>query len=196
MEKASAENRQLAKTVARAFGGGRPDVRRYWDADESHHIDITQVSETPSRGVTSYGTLGLSDYPLMDNGREYPARCELVGACASTYERFDNIISTCAFNIIKDQEFAYAGRIFPEVVTMYYPSLQMRHVMFTKPFLWEDELQSVELPGKTVAWLLAVPVSHAEMQYARSSGPNALEDVFVREQIDIFDLGRPSVIKP
>jgi antitoxin YqcF len=144
--------------------------------------------------VTSYGTVGLSDYPLLDRGTEYPARCELVGACASRYQRFGNIISSCAFNIMKDQEFAYPGRIFGRVVAMYYRSLQMRHVMFTQPFPWDEELGTAELPGKTVAFLLAVPISDAELQYARSFGAGALGDAFEREQIDIFDLERHSVV--
>jgi antitoxin YqcF len=117
----------------------------------------------------------------MHNDTEHAARCELVGACASTYGRLGNVISTHAINIMKDQEFAHAGRIFTGVVVMYYPSLQMRHVMFTEPFLWEEDLKTAYLSGKTVAWLLAVPVSDAELEYARSSWrssrPGAREDV-------------------
>jgi antitoxin YqcF len=155
---------------------------------------LHSVSDSPCQAVTSYGTVGLSDYSLLDRGTEYPGRCELVGACASTYQRFGNIISSCAFNIMKDQEFAYPGRIFGRVVAMYHRSLQMRHVMFTQPFLWDEELGTAELPGKTVAFLLAVPISDAELQYARSFGAGALGDVFEREQIDIFDLERHSVV--
>jgi hypothetical protein len=194
MAQASPENRQLAAVVAKAFGYARPEVRRYWDDGETHHIDIAQAADSPWPGVTSHGTLGLSDYPLMDNGIEFPARCELVGACATGYKLFSNVMATCAFNIIKDHWFACPGRIFPDVVAMYYPNFPMRHVMFHEPFPWEDALIPTELPAKTVAWLLAMPVSEGEMRYAESSGADALGDVFKREQIDIFDLERPSVL--
>jgi antitoxin YqcF len=194
MAQASAENRQLAAIVAKAFGYARPEVRRYWDDGETYRVDIAQAADSPWPGVTSHGTLGLSDYPLIDEGKEFPARCELVGACATGYKLFPNVIATCSFNIMKQHWFACPGRIFEDVVAMYYPSFPMRHVMFSEPFPWDDALPTTELPGKMVAWLLVVPVSDAEMQYARSSGPEALRDVFKREEIDIFDLERRSVL--
>jgi hypothetical protein len=194
MAPASAENRELAIMVAKAFGGATPVVRRYWDEGESHHVDIAHVDDSPWTGVTSLGTLGLSDHPLMDNGSEYPARCELVGASNANYRFFPNIVATCAFNILKNKRFACPGRIFGNVVAMYYPDYQVRHVMFWDPFPWENHLMTVEFPRKTVAWLLVVPISESEMEYARSSPPGALEDLFRRYQVDMFDLERTSVI--
>jgi antitoxin YqcF len=194
MAPASAENRELAAMVATAFGHARPHVRRYWDDAESHHIDIAQVTDSPAPGTTSHGTLGLSDYPLIENGAEYPVRCELVGTCASAFDFFPNILATSAFNIMTRQWFAAPGRIFPDVVAMYYPSFHVRHVMFCDPFPWDEDLTTAEFPAKTVAWLLAVPVTEAERDYALSSGPHALVEVFVREQMDLFDLKRPSVV--
>jgi hypothetical protein len=194
MAQASAENRQLAAIVAKAFGYARPEVQRYFDDGETYHVDIAQAADSPWPGVTSHGTLGLSDHPLIDNGTEFPARCELVGACATGYKFFANIMATCAFNIMKQRWFACPGRLFPDVVSMYYPAFPMRHIMFQEPFPWDGALDTAELPAKTVAWLLVMPVSDAEMQYALSAGPDALGDVFKHEQIDIFDLERPSVI--
>ncbi len=194
MAQASAENRQLAAIVAKAFGYARPEVRRYWDDGENYRIDIAQAADSPWPGVTSHGTLGLSDCPLVDDGKEFPARCELVGACATGYKLFPNIMATCAFNIMKKQWFACPGRVFEGAVSMYYPNFPTKHVMFYEPFPWDDALPATELPGKTVGWLLVMPVSEAETQFARSEGLEALGDVFKREQVDVFDLERQSVI--
>jgi len=194
MAQASDENRQLAAIVAKAFGYARPQVRRYFDDGETNRIDIAQAADSPWPGVTSHGTLGLSDYPLIDEGYEFPARCELVGACSTSYKLFPNIMATCAFNIMKQKWFVYPGRIFPDIVSVYYPASPMKHVMFHEPFPWDDALTATELPGKTVAWLLVMPVSEAEMQYANAAGADALGDVFKREQIDFFNLERPSVL--
>lgn len=194
MTQASEENRQLAGIVAKAFGYARPTVRRYFDDGETHRVDIAQADDSPWPGVTSHGTLGLSDYPLIDDGVEFPLRCELVGACAASYKLFPNIMATCAFNIMRQKWFVSPGRLFPDVVAVYYPASPMKHVMFLEPFPWDDALTAAELPGKTVAWLLVIPVSDAEMQYGQSAGADALRDVFKREQIDFFNLERPSVL--
>ena len=47
--------------------------------------------------------------------------------------------------------------------------------------------------GKSVAWLMAVPISECEYRYAEAEGPDRLEDLFEQQQIDIFDINRPPV---
>jgi antitoxin YqcF len=118
---------------------------------------------------------------------------EFLGACASAYDQFANVVSTAALNVIKDQWFVYPGRIFPGAVATYYPDFTMKHLLFVPPFLWDELVQTQEFPDKTVAWLLAVPISENEMRYASTNGPDALEELFEQEQIDAFDLERPSV---
>jgi hypothetical protein len=56
-----------------------------------------------------------------------------------------------------------------------------------------DDLTTLELEGKTVAWLLGVPISDGERSFAEENGGDALEALFEEHQIDIFDLTRPSV---
>jgi len=77
---------------------------------------------------------------------------------------------------------------------MYDQSLTMKHLMFVTPFLWDEELSAIEYESKTVAWLLAIPISETERVYAEEKGYEALEDLFEKKQIDIFDLDRPIVL--
>jgi hypothetical protein len=77
---------------------------------------------------------------------------------------------------------------------MYYPASEMRHVLFVEPFLWDKKFKVQELPDKTVAWLLMVPISEAEMQYARQNGSDALGDILEEKEVDIFDLKRASTL--
>jgi len=77
---------------------------------------------------------------------------------------------------------------------MYELSKTMKHALFVPPFLWEEALETLELPERTVAWLLAVPISEAEYQFAEREGSEKLEDLFVKHQIDIFNLERESVL--
>jgi hypothetical protein len=142
--------------------------------------------------VSSYATIGTSDAPLFFRGKEYQVRAELVGACSSSFIEFPNVLATAAFNIIKSRWFCAPGVVFPDVFAMYRPESSMAHVLFVSPFLWEDGLQTVSLPDRKVAWLLAVPISEAERAFAVEHGPKRLEELFEQRQIDIFDPDRPS----
>jgi antitoxin YqcF len=189
----SDENRQIAKYLRAAFGGA-PKVARYWDEANRSCVDVLTSEGQPQPGVSSFATIGLSDVPLMRDGREYPARVELVGACASATPGYGNMLATAAFCVINSQWFCGPGEVFPDVVSMYGASHTMKHLFFVPPFLWEDRLQTLTLPSKTVAWLLAVPISEAERLLAVEHGADRLEERFEAEQIDLYDLDRPSVV--
>jgi antitoxin YqcF len=188
----SASNRTIARTAAAAFGG-KPSVTRYWDDNHHSSVDILACLDQPTEGVTSYATLGLSDTPLLQDGAEFPVRVELLGACAGNVDFFPNVLSTAAFYVINDRLFCQPGAIFPRVVEMYDPEITMKHLMFVSPFVWGDAPQTLELPDKTVAWLLAVPISDGERHYAETNGAEALEDLFEQAQVDVFDIDREPV---
>lgn len=189
----SEANKGLARESAKVFGG-KPKVTRFWDDDHKSSVDLLSCEDRPTRGVTSYSTVGLSDWPLYRGDEEYPARLEMVGACATASERYANALATAAFCIINSQWFCYPGAIFPDILTMHEASSTMRHLFFVPPFLWETELETMTLESKTVAWLQAVPISEQERELVDSSSPDALETLFEEHEIDVFDLDRPSVV--
>lgn len=55
-------------------------------------------------------------------------------------------------------------------------------------------MKTVRFGGQDIAWLLAVPVSKAETEYAQRFGPEKLEKLFEQKNVDIFDLNRRSVV--
>ena len=69
----------------------------------------------------------------------------------------------------------------------------MKHILFTPPYLWEDDLQTIDVGDKTVAWLLAVPIAHTEYLLAQERGVNVLERRLEKHSVNIFDLDRPCV---
>ncbi len=183
------DNKTVAHAAARAFGG-KPQVVRFWDDDRRSSIDILSCADRPQIGTNSYATIGLSGYPI---GRG-DVRAEIVGTCGSSFSRLDNALATAAFCVINSGWQCYPGATFPNVLKEYEVSSTMEHFLFVPPFLWEDNLVTLGLETKRVAWLLAVPVSEAELQYAESHGSEQLERMFIDEQIDIYDLNRPSVL--
>ncbi|UNL87562.1 suppressor of fused domain protein [Priestia koreensis] len=185
-------NRIIARTALEAFGG-KPSVSKYWDENNMSNVDILSTIDQSYEGVTSYSTIGLSDYSIGYSVDEKPLRVEIVGTSATMFKLFPNVLSTCAFNIINTKLPITHGKIFKGVVRMYYPNSEMEHVLFTSPFLWE-KLIPLDFTDKKVTWLLAVPISTKELLFTEREGTGALEDLFEEKDIDIFDISRNSVI--
>ncbi len=190
---ASDENRLVAQMIAGAFGN-KPSVLRYWDNLHEHFVDVASVVDSPFDGITSYGTIGLSDWPLPQQDVNESLRVEMLGACRSRVKDFVNILATAAFCVINSRWGCFPGAIFDDVVSMHYSESSLSHMMFVSPFLWEDKLETLRLHDKTVAWLLGVPISDAERSYAEVNGATALENAFQQNDIDIFNIDRPSVL--
>lgn len=193
MTKPPANRKALARAAAAAFGGN-PVVARFCDDSHKASVDIVSCSDAPWGGVTSYATIGVSETPLLKDGKELDVRTELVGACGSQFTEFPKYLSTAAFCVLNSGWLAAPGIIFPDVISMYDSSWTMEHLLFLPPFLWDERLQTYEMDGVKVAWLLAVPISRAELEFAESTGVPALEALISAHQIDIFDLNRAPVV--
>ena len=192
MSGVSQSNKLLARSLAEAFQS-RPQVSRYWDDNQVSSVDIMASENSLQRNVTSYATIGLSDHPLMRDGVDTGLRTELVGACGAAFGDYANILATTAFNIINSEQSCEPGIVFPDVVAMNNKNGNLAHVLFITPFLW-DHLETQYLSDKTVAWLQVVPISEEEYRYSEKHGSSALEDLFEKAQIDVFNLNRPSVV--
>ena len=86
----------------------------------------------------------------------------------------------------------YPGLIIKNIVKEYIDA-DMKHILLNDPFMW-DNARSFSVGDITVAWLMAIPVSDAEMAYADKHGVEALEDLLEEKDVDVADLWRKSVI--
>lgn len=170
--------------------GGKPQVFRYWDDNKKNNIDVLSCADRPYRGVISYATIGLSNCELGLVSDGFSLRVELLGTCDGKEERFPNILATTAFEIMKKNKCEY-GHIIQDVIPG--TSSEMKHVYLMNPFLWES-FKAIEFEDKKIAWLLCVPISDKEKEYAVANGWEALEDKFEEADIDIFNLNRKSVL--
>ncbi len=71
----------------------------------------------------------------------------------------------------------------------------MKHIMFYYPYLWHNRLASLQVLGTPIKVMLGIPISQSELEYKRRHGLSALEDLFDRAGIDIFDINRKPVVK-
>lgn len=190
----SDRQKEVAKLTASAFQVERPSIIKFHDENRVSEIAILFAPNSPENGVTSYATVGLSDHPLMREGKEFAVRVELLGVCNSSAPGFDNILSTLAFCVINSKWFCAPGVIFPNVVSMYGMSTTMSDIYFASPFLWGDRFAAKELAGRNVAWLMAIPISKAESDFAQRSGAAELEKLLTEHEANVFDLSRASVV--
>lgn len=191
--KVSDENKELARYIRAAFGG-ECKVQAFHHDELPLTVHIVVAEDTPEPGLTAYSTVSLSDYPMFDEGEEFPTRIEIAGVSDSANELFPSALATAAFIVMRTQTFVYPGRVLPDCVSEYYPDCQFKHFYFTAPFLWEEELETIELETKTVTWLMAVPISDAECEFLCEYGDGALEERFQAADIDVADLSRESCL--
>lgn len=189
----SADNKTIAKTLANALGLN-PSVRRYRDDINELDLALFSCTDPIDANVQFYGTVGLSDYPTYQDGKEFPTRVEVLGAAYKEAEYFPNVLSTIGFYSIREKFFCSPGSVLPNAVKMYDEQSLLPHILFSPPYLWEDKLQTLRFDTKTVAWVLAVPISENELRYKEEHGTAALEQLLEENEVDIFDLHRKSVV--
>ena len=188
----SNDKKRIAKVVSTVFGN-TPKIWEYWDNNNIKNIDILTVENSPMEFISSHCTIGLSDYSTGYTVEDKSLRVEIVGAFASDYEYAPNILATCAFYVMNSNLKIFHGEIFLNVVNEYYPESDMKHILLSTPFLWDD-LHTLDFPEKKIAWLRAIPITEKEFLFAKENDVNKLETIFENKKIDIFDIERQSVL--
>lgn len=186
-----ATNKLIANNMLKIFNT-KPKILRFADEEEVKTVDLMMCENCPDAGITSYGTIGLYNCNIGLTYEDKPLRMELLAACASSIEDFANIVTTAAFEIM-DRKNAYPGYIINDIVSLYIDNSDMEHILLTYPFLWGDVHNSV-FEDITVAYLMAVPISDKEKEYCLQNGLDALESIFEKKQIDIYNIHRGSAL--
>jgi hypothetical protein len=173
--------------------GGEPQVRAYYDDTERFKTAVMDVPDRPDRWATTFGTLGLCAHTIhrvSPDGRD--VRVEFIGTCGTEWDKvFGPAMSSCAIQIIKNGSSCEPGTVYLNIVGQYDPGLNMKHVLFVPPFSWAD-IPNLDIGDWLVTWLQVVPISDAELAFRGVHGPEALEDLFEKVSIDVYDLDRPS----
>lgn len=174
--------------------GGNPEFKRYNDNNECSSVHIMMIKDIPENGVNFYSTIGTSEHSVGLKIDAKPLRLELIFVADEKYSKIENILATCAFCIINSKYKCFPGAVFNDVINQYIIDTDMKHIIFVQPFLWENDFPELELDDKIIEWLLAVPISENELTYSEKNGFEALEDLFEKRQIDIFNIYRESVV--
>jgi hypothetical protein len=183
------EHRQWAQHMRDSTPPGQVAVSLHTDARDEQTIGV--FSSRNEDGVVA-ATVGLMDYDVGEP--DEPRFVELIVDARGDAAWVAEIVATLAFHVMKDGWKPAPGVIFERAVEMYSPELQVKHVMFVPPIQWEDEMGAVELDAKTIHPLLAVPITESEAAFVRAHGSEALEDIWARAEVDVFDWSRSGVV--
>lgn len=184
------EHRAWAQHLRDSTPEGQVAVTLHTDEAEEQTIAI--FSSRNVDGVVA-ATVGLMEHDVGDDAEE-PVFVEIIVDARGDAAWVAEIVATIAFHVMKDGWKPAPGVIFEGAVEMYSPELQVKHVMFVLPIQWEDEMHEVELEDKIVRPLLAVPITESEAAFVRAHGSEALEDLWARAEVDVFDWSRSGVV--
>ncbi|GMA98787.1 suppressor of fused domain protein [Pelosinus sp. IPA-1] len=176
---------------------------------EKLSFDILTFQNIPQSGVTTYATLGLSEYLLKDDQHNKPPRrVELVSILrddtdfkkltgdSEDKENFyeDQLMYLCCYMAIEGS-YLFPGDIWKMYFSNSYDQFSdMEHLFFMTSTFLSKQLQSTVIDGKEIDWLFCVPISDKELTYYEKNGPEELEKLLLKNKIEVSDLFRKSVI--
>jgi hypothetical protein len=184
-------SRAAAQELTDTFGVAPSAINAYHADGQTDGVTIAVFADSPAPGLSSVGTVSLSDHDLKLEPADL--RLEIVAVYPSTTANFPNAVAECANAAIRNGAPLSRGAVHPYVLITYGLSKTLEHLLFTLPFSWQDGPKILSLDERTTAWLQAVPISEAERLYAEREGAVALEDLLARHRVDVTDLNRESV---
>ncbi|EIT84360.1 hypothetical protein A374_16278 [Fictibacillus macauensis ZFHKF-1] len=161
--------------------------------EEGKLLDVVRIEDLPFMSAVTFATIGLCHHDIGYTINDRPLRTELIGACTPEFEWFANVIVTCALYVAASDQHCAPGTVFPDVVSEIDPEGTLHHVMVVSPFQW-DALQPLELEETSLTWLQAVPISEAELSYAKEHGSEQLLEQLLEKGANLADLRRTSIV--
>lgn len=154
---------------------------------------IVESEEDVWEGTVTYGTVGLL---TLSTGYVYehkPLVNELMAVVNTKYKGYGTVLGSVVTNAKYFGMTAIEGSIHKDVIGMYYPNEEMKHVVLTQSMYWEG-LYTLDLGEKVETWLLAIPISDGELEYLETEGMESLLNIFEEKGVYIADLNRDSVV--
>jgi hypothetical protein len=188
----SDENKAVYQTIMTVLGE-KASVDRHVNKDQKSSINLVTVVNSPRDAINSYSTIGLSDHSIGVTMGTVPLGVEIVGACHEKYADFPKIIAACALKVIQSTAKFHPGAVFKDIISAYYPDVDMKHILFVPPYGWDHDLLTLQLPTKWVGWLMALPISDAELRFYNTTESGELQERVTETGTNIYDLKRASI---
>lgn len=169
-------------------------VRGWADEKQTHGIQVVSFNDQPESGVTTYATLGLSQYVLGLSGAR-KIRQELLISANAVFST--DAVSGLVLSLAELVEQRGQALLRGEVIGPGSPIIAgstLTAVYITNPSPFDSSLTEFisEPPGTVFAYL--VPITAVEAGLVRENGWRWFEDQLEENNPDIWDFERLSVI--
>ncbi len=189
----SESNKQIAEIVKTAFDG-EPKIFSMKHHAEDLEINILETEDSPDVELTSFGTVGLSDTMMLQDGKDFATRVELVTfGQTKDHDTFQDLIAAASFYLMRTNALLHPGFVLPNFVKEFEQNTTVPHLYFSAPAMWENLLDT-EFDDKRVNWLWILPISEKEFQFLQENGDYELEVKLEENEADVTDLERGDAV--
>jgi antitoxin YqcF len=161
---------------------------------DGRRMEIVIAEDSPRTGINSYSTIGLSVIPIGYLSGSVYLGAEIVSAAAAGFVNYMDVLAACVDDILHSKFRLFPGAVYKNAFKDTYPDVCVKHLIFDTPQGWNKDLLTLDLGTRQVAWIMAVPVTDAELRLYSGSESGELQEQFEARKIDLFDLTRPSVV--
>jgi hypothetical protein len=187
------QTRSAVSAALRQKLGGESSVHAYYDEGETNVVAIVEADATPAPSLTTYATASLHDCVNRLDDRD--VRVELFVVGLRECSELGKLLATAAFCVAKNQWLVAPGVVFPNIVSDYFPTAAVKHLMWVEPLDFAN-LSGMRVDGLEVPLfpLQGVPITDAEYGLLRANGFDALEQALSAADAAYYDVDRPSVM--
>ena len=193
----SLSEKAIGRHLVTVFGK-RPRIFVHRESEnDTFYVAIARVEDYPEAGMVTMSTIGASNAPIYkDDGSIYKdTRVEFIASCKSGQEDdLSEALFRAAAYVGKVKGFACPGIFLHNLFGMFRPATSVPHALLTSPFAYDGLGKPSEFAGRIVSWLLVLPVSASEIDYAQQHSSDALETVFEEQDIEWESLDRTPAI--
>lgn len=182
----------LEARLGRMRGGWSVDL-----GDPAQKLTVCMFEGGNIPGVTSFATLGLSEFALKAPQGDQDYYLELVGcqyAPDGGYGPFPGALEGVASQAVAEGRLIRRGDVIDLPGPMA-PGSEMVALYAALPVYFDDGFSSVHREdGRGVAIVWMIPIGAAEADYVRAHGWAEFEAQLIAKDPDLLDLGRPQVL--
>ncbi|NAS99010.1 hypothetical protein CU664_12140 [Pseudomonas syringae pv. actinidifoliorum] len=192
----SPQRTAIVKHELSVFGKNDFRVNNYYNDNKTLSLELLTVPDEIDRGMISIGTVGLSETALRDDeGAEFITRVELCAGAPKDEKEWCNFVISTAFKILRTENAVMPGEVMENIIYEYFPDAKMPHIYLTVPFLWnEGHFPELLFSDVRVNWLQCIAIHDSEKNFIDEHGSAKFEDLLSKNDVNIFDKTRVSVL--
>jgi hypothetical protein len=163
-------------------------------AGEQLPAKVLRFRDAPMKGLTTFGTLGLSEAELsLPNGRA--VRQELLMSCHEPQqENVAGVLPAVASDLLADRRAVARGAVLGPAGPLF-DETPLTALYCSVPVFFDDDFKVSNATEPPTVFVLLVPIADDEAQFVASNGWAPFERHLESTDPDLFDLSRGTSLR-